>query len=95
MKRFMLLHFGFEPPTPEILAAWRTWFGAIGPHTVENAGLRSAREISRAGAKDLPMGLESITGYTIINAESMDQAEELARGNPFISSIRIYEIASH
>jgi hypothetical protein len=38
------------------------------------------------------MGLESITGYSIINAESLDEAEENAQDNPFIASIRIYEI---
>lgn len=95
MKRYMLLHFGFEMPTPEIMAKWKAWFEKARPHTVENVGLRAAREISRDGVRDLAMGPEAITGYTIINAESMDAAEALARENPFISSIRIYEIASH
>lgn len=95
MKRFMLLHFGFEQPTPDIMAAWHAWFESVAEHTVENSGLREGREISRDGAKDLAWGSDAITGFTIINAESMDHATELARGNPFISSIRIYEIASH
>jgi hypothetical protein len=95
MKRFMLLHIGFEKPTPEIMAAWRAWFESMAPHTAENGGLRNGRELSRNGTADLAMGLDAITGYTIVNAESLDQATELARGNPFISSIRIYEIASH
>jgi hypothetical protein len=38
------------------------------------------------------MGMESITGYSIVNAESIDDAEKIAQGNPFIASIRIYEI---
>ena len=38
------------------------------------------------------MGMESITGYSIINAESLDEAEKIARDNPFIASIRVYEI---
>jgi hypothetical protein len=95
MKRYMLLHVGFERPTPEIMANWRKWFESVAPKTVENAGLRSAREISRSGAKDLPMGPESLTGYTILNADSLEEAEAIARENPFISSIRIYEIAAH
>jgi hypothetical protein len=36
--------------------------------------------------------MESITGYTIINAESLDAAEKIARDNPYIASIRVYEI---
>ena len=88
----MLLHFGFEKPTQEIMAAWGQWFESIADKTVEHGGFSAAREISHDGTTDLPMGLESITGYSIVNAESLDEAESLARGNPFIASIRIYEI---
>lgn len=95
MKRFMLLHVGFEMPTPEIMAAWKKWFEAAAPKTIENVGLRNGREISHVEAKDLPMGLGSLTGYTIINAESMEEAEALARTNPFITGIRVYELVSY
>ncbi len=93
MKRFMLLHFGFEKPTPEIMAAWGKWFDSIADKSVENGGFHGgAREISDSGTEDLPMGMESITGYSIINAESLDDAEKIAQDNPFITSIRVYEI---
>jgi len=93
MKKYMLLHFGFEKPTPEIMAAWGSWFESIADKSVENGGFHGgAREISHSGTEDLPMGMESITGYSIINAESLDEAEKIARGNPFIASIRVYEI---
>ncbi len=36
--------------------------------------------------------MDSITGYNIAEAESLDAAEKLARGNPFISRIRICEL---
>ncbi len=68
---------------------------ALGHDPVENAGLRGGRELSRAGARDLPMGLDALTGYTVVNAESLEDAERLAQGNPYISSIRMYEIASY
>jgi uncharacterized protein YciI len=38
--------------------------------------------------------MDSITGYSIINAESLDDAEKIAQDNPFIASIRVYEIMS-
>ncbi len=69
MKKYMFLHFGFEKPTPEIMAAWGKWFESVADKTVENGGFHGgAREISHSGTKDLPMGMESITGYSIINA---------------------------
>ena len=89
----MLLHFGFEKPTPEIMAAWNKWFESVGDKTVEHGGFHgSALEISHNGTKDLPMGIESITGYSIINAENLDDAEKIAQDNPFVKSIRVYEI---
>ena len=93
MKRFMLLHYGFEKPTPEIMAAWGKWFKSVADKTVDQGGFHGgAREVSHTGSQDLPMGMESITGYSIINAESLDEAEKIARDNPFIASIRVYEI---
>ncbi len=94
MKRFMLLHFGFEKPTPEIMAAWGKWFESVADKTLEHGGIGAAREISNTGTKDLPKGMESITSYSIINAESLDEAESIAKDNPFIASIRVYEIRS-
>jgi hypothetical protein len=92
MKKFILLHFGFENPTPEIMDAWNAWFEAIADHSVENVGFGSGREISKSGTRDLPWDMESITGYSVIGAESLDDAEKLAASNPYISSIRIYEV---
>jgi hypothetical protein len=92
MNTYLLLHIGFEPPTQEIMDAWGEWFTSIADVTVDSGGLRSAREISDSGTRDLPMDRESITGYNIIKAESLDEAEKIASTNPYISSIRVYEI---
>lgn len=92
MKKFMLLHLGFEKPTLEIMAAWEAWFESIGDRTVDQGGFSAGRELTRRGVEDLPMGEESMTGYTIIEAEDLDAAEAIARENPYIRGIRIYEI---
>ena len=93
MKRFMLLHYGFERPTPEIMTAWSKWFEQVKDNIIDMGGrFGSGREISKSGTRDLPLGLESITGFTIISADSLDDAERVARSNPFISSIRVYEL---
>ena len=41
------------------------------------------------------MGLDAITGYTILSAESIEDAQRLAASNPFVSSIRIYELVAY
>ena len=94
MKKFMFLHFGFKKPTPEIMKAWETWFESISDKEVDQGGFSRGREISKSGARDIPWNMESITGFNIIEAESLDAAEKLAQSNPFIASIRIYELRS-
>ena len=92
MKRFMLLHFGFEHPTPDLMNAWKNWFATIADKQVDQGGFRNGREISKNGTKELPWDLDTITGYNIIEAESLEAAEALARANPFVTSIRVYEL---
>lgn len=93
MKRYLLLHYGFEKPTPEIMAAWGKWFGDIEDRAVDGGGFHgAAKEITRDGTTDLPMDMQAITGFNIIEAESLEEAEKIAGANPFIASIRLYEI---
>jgi hypothetical protein len=95
VRKFVLLHYGFEKPTPEIMAAWGKWFESMKDRIVDMGGhFSGGREISKAGTKDLPLGLESITGFTIVSADSIDDAEKIAQSNPYISSIRVYEVMS-
>ena len=92
MKKFMFLHIGFENPTPEIMEAWGKWFETIADKQVDQGGFSGGREISKSGRKELPWNMESITGYNIIEAKDLDEAEKIAQSNPFIASIRVYEI---
>jgi hypothetical protein len=92
VKKFVFLTYGFKPPTPEIMTAWGRWFETVKDNIVEMGHLSGGREISKAGAKDLPMDLDAITGLMIVRAANREEAEKLARGNPYISSIRFYEL---
>ena len=95
MKRFMLLHFGFKKPTPEVMEAWGKWFESIADKAVEHGGFHGERkEISTEGSVDLPMDIDAITGYSIIEANDMKEAESIAHANPFVASIRVYEIVT-
>ena len=94
MKKFMILHYGFEQPTPEIMEAWGKWFESIAERQVDQGGFSGGREISKNGTRELPWDMESITGFNVIEAEDLDTAEEIAKANPYIASIRVYEIRS-
>ena len=76
------------------MKAWMAWFESISAKQVDQGGFIGGREISKSGTRDLTWNMESITGYNIIEAETLDAAEKLARSCPFIASIRIYELRS-
>ena len=94
VKKFLFLHYGFEKPTPEIMSAWGKWFESIADKMTDSAHLPGGREISHSGTKDLPMGPDSVTGYVVLRAENLDEAEKIAKDCPMIASTRIYEIMS-
>jgi hypothetical protein len=92
MKTFMLLHVGFVEPTPEIMGQWRKWFESIADRQVAQGGFARGCEVNHDGRHNLQWDKTSITGYNIIEAEDLDEATEIANTNPFITSIRIYEL---
>ena len=94
MKKFVFLTYGYKQPTPDVMAAWNGWFAQIKPHIVDMAGFRQGREISQAGTRDLPLGLESVTGFVTVTAENLEAAERMAQGNPYVTAIRVYEAVS-
>ncbi len=92
MKRFVFLHYGFETPTPEIMSAWNAWFEETAAQTRDKGHFSHGLELSAGGKTDLPFGPDSMTGFNIIEAEDLEAAEAIARRNPFVSSIRVYEV---
>ena len=83
MKKFVLLHYGFEKPTPEIMAAWGKWFEATKPHAVDMGGFGNGREISKGGTRDLRLAPDFITGFTIVNAVKLPRRGEDRPRQPF------------
>ena len=65
MKKFMLIHVGFEQPTPEIMGAWKAWFASIADRQVDQGGFAGGRELTDEGSKDLPWGPDCFTGYNL------------------------------
>jgi YCII-related domain len=92
MRKFILLHYGYVTPTKEIGEAWKTWFDSVGDKFVDSGTpFASGIEIKAGETRHLALDKEAITGYSIINAESMDEAEKIAKSCPSVTSIRVYE----
>ena len=96
MKKFVFLYVGLEPPTQEIKDAWLNWFASIADSLVDSGNpFGSGREITRTGTRELALDKGAITGYSIINADSMDEAEKIAQGCPSITGVQIYEASAY
>jgi hypothetical protein len=77
----------------EGMKAWMDWAGRAGQHLTDmGAPLGNGREISPSGTSDAGAG---VGGYSILEADDMDQALALMDGHPHLmmpgASIRVYE----
>ncbi len=92
MKKFVLLYHGYAEPTPEIRAAWQSWFAKVGDRFVDSGNpLAGCLEVTQTGRRDLSPDQGAATGYSIISAESQEDAVRLLEGCPFVTSVRVYE----
>ena len=94
MKQFLFLHYGFTKPSPEIMAEWGKWFNTYGDRMSGGKGhFPRGLEVSDDGTKALPLAEDSITGYSLVAAESLEAAENIARDCPHIAATRVYEVS--
>ncbi len=99
MAKYLLTFRGGRMPEGEeeqaqVMAAWTAWFTGAGAAVADPGNPSSkSRTIAASGAVG-PEGPASISGYTILSADSLDQAVALAKGCPVIAggaSIEVIE----
>lgn len=92
MKKFVLLCVGYMEPSKEVMEAWMKWFGSISDKIVDNGNpFGQGLEVTKSTTKQLPVDKDAITGYVIINAKDMEEAEKVAKTCPMITALRVYE----
>jgi hypothetical protein len=95
MKKFMFLYVGMWTPTQEMKDAWSQWFAANGDKMVDSGSpFGAGLEITHHGTNELTQDTNAVTGYSIINANSLDEAEKIAKDCPIMTSVRVYEAMS-
>ena len=89
MPEYVLAYHGrIEPASPEEgakgMADWQAWLSDLGDAVV-NPGipLGAPKTVSSAGITD-STGPEALTGITIVRADDMDAALEMAKTCPFL-----------
>ncbi len=101
MANFVLLYSGGSMPESEAeqaaaMQAWGAWYGKLGSALVDggNPFTPKAKRIASNGTvSDGPVGTMA-TGYSIIKADSLGEAVEMAKGCPILQGggqISVYE----
>ena len=102
MNNFLLIYTGGGMPETEeeqavVMKAWADWFEELGDHLIDGGnptGPESKTIHSDGMVHDGPEGMMA-TGYSMLKAESLDQAVTLAKGCPMLGgggNISVYEI---
>lgn len=93
MAKFLLLYEGGGMPESEaegkaVMAAWMAWFGRLGAAVVDGGNPigPAARSIAPDGRVSEARAGSTPTGYSILEADSLDRAVEMAKGCPHLSA---------
>jgi hypothetical protein len=102
MAKFLLLFHGggampqTEAESAKVLKAWETWYTALGKAVVDpgNPFTPAAKKVASNGAVSNGPAGTMASGYTILEAESLDKAAKMAQSCPILTSggeISVYE----
>ena len=76
------------------LAAWHAWFGQLGDAIVDGGNpIAGSVTIGPDGSVSEGGGANPLTGYSLIDAEDLDAAVELAKGCPVLAGGGSVEVA--
>jgi hypothetical protein len=77
-----------------VMAAWGAWFGTLGPAIVDAGNPFGPSSTVAGGGSVSDGGAAALTGYSVLSADSLAAAGELAQGCPVLSSggtVEVYE----
>ncbi|KAA3648069.1 MAG: hypothetical protein DWQ07_03495 [Chloroflexi bacterium] len=78
-----------------IMAEWEQWYGKLGEAIVDGGNPFSAsKSISASGVSDGAASSPAATGYTVISADSLDDAVAKSQDHPHVKhggEVTVYE----
>ena len=97
MANFVLIFHGGSMPEGEaegaaVMAAWTAWFTKLGSAVVDQGNpISNHRTIAPDGSVSEPAS--DVSGYSIISADSLEEAVALAKGCPVLVGGASLEVA--
>ena len=100
MTNFVLIYTGGGMPESEeesakVMAAWGAWYEKMGASIVDGGNpFGASKSVTSDGVNDGSVSSPSATGYTIISAESLDEAVSKVEDHPHLNfggQVSVYE----
>lgn len=90
-KYVLAFHGGGMPETEEeqaaVMAAWGAWMEGLGSALVDPGNATGqSKTIHADGSVTIGGGANPVTGYTLLETGSLDEAVSLAKDNPILQS---------
>jgi hypothetical protein len=79
------------------MAKWGQWFGELGSAVVDGGAASGSAKTVGPGGSVSDGGSRGLTGYSVVSADSLDAAVELAKGCPVLEiggAVDVYEAIS-
>lgn len=87
-KYIFAYHGGQMPETPEegqkVMAAWESWFAGLGSAVIDGGNPAGQSKTVTSGGVEEGGGANPISGYSLVEADSLDAACEMAKGCPIL-----------
>lgn len=90
MTNYVLLYTGGTYPESDeemeaVMSDWGAWYGTLGDAVVDGGNpFGHAKSVTADGVQDNAVSNPPATGYTVISADSLDEAVALVKGHPHI-----------
>ncbi|KAA3663150.1 MAG: hypothetical protein DWQ04_11490 [Chloroflexi bacterium] len=100
MTNFVLMYTGggmpeSEEQQAEVMAAWGAWYEGMGAGIVDGGNpFGASKSLTADGVNDGPISSPPATGYTVISAESLDEAVAKTKNHPHLNyggQVSVYE----
>ena len=94
MKKFVFLYNSNpnEAHTDEAMDIWMKWFGSIGESILDMGNpLMEGMLVTSSTSSRISPEMNPVSGYTVIKAEDMAAAIEIAKSCPGQSGMQVYE----
>jgi hypothetical protein len=97
-KYLFVYHGGGQPPNPaeakKVMDAWGAWFGSMGAAVIDGGNpVGKSSTVKADGSLADGGGANPASGYSLIEASSLEDAHKKAKGCPILKAGGTIEIA--